>query len=373
MLGFLTSEYVLILLWIGFAALGARFIALKKKETVISYDGEVERYYWIFAFIVFLPVILMAANRSWYIGDTFAYRTSFEKMPASVDGLKEYMAENTKDIGFYFISAVFKVFISSDPRTYLWVIACIQGFVLIWFFRKYSPSYFLSVFLFVASADYLSWMYNGIRQFLAVTIILLAIPFILRKKYILAVIIILLAATIHQTALMMIPIIFIVQGETWNKKTIVFTLLVIAALVFVDQFTNLLEDTLAGTQYKNVMSDIEEFGNKGTNFFRVLVYSVPAILSFVYRKTINSEAPQIIILSANMSIVSSGLYIVSMFTSGVFMGRLPIYCSLFGYIFLPWIINRLFEGKARFITYTTMVVLYLAYYYVQVHLTWGLF
>lgn len=371
MLDFFTSEYVLILLWVGFAALIGINVALKKKETVIGYDGEVERYYWLFAFITFLPIILMAANRSWYVGDTFAYRTSFEKMPTSADELQEYLAGNTKDAGFYFLSAIFKIFISNDPRFYFGIIALVQGLIIVWFFRKYSPSYLVSVFLFVASADYLSWMYNGIRQFLAVTIVLLAIPLFLKKKYISGIIIILLAATIHQTALMMLPIVFLVQGEAWNKRTIVFTILVIAVLVFLDQFTHLLEDGLSNTQYKNVMSDIEEYGNKGTNFFRVLVYSVPAILSFVYRKSINAEAPQFVKLSANMSIVSSGIYIVSMFTSGVFIGRLPIYCSLFGYIFLPWVINIRFDEKARRIVYFSMILLYLIFYYVQVHITWG--
>ena len=373
MLSFLTSKYILILFWIGFVALLAKYVPLTKKETVIGYDGEVERYYWLFAFIAFLPVIIMAANRSWYIGDTFAYRISFEKMPDAVDGLHDYLAKNTKDVGFYYLSAIFKIFISNDPRVYFWVIACIQGSILIWFYRKYSPSYLMSFFLFVVSSDYLSWMFNGIRQFLAVTIVLLAVPFFLRKKYIRGIIIILFAATIHQTALMMLPIIFLVQGETWNKKTIVFTILVIAALVFLDQFTNLLEESLSNTQYKNVMNDIEEFGNKGTNFFRVLVYSVPALLSFIYRKSINADAPIFIKLSANMCVISSGLYIVSMFTSGVFMGRLPIYCSLFGYLFLPWISSKEFDGKTRQIIYFLMITLYLVYYYIQVHTTWKIF
>lgn len=372
MLNFFTSEYILILFWIGIVAFVSKFFQCKKKETVLGYEGEVERYNWLFAFIAFLPIILMAANRSWYIGDTFAYRTSFEKMPTSIEGLQEYLAGITKDVGFYFLSSVFKIFISNDPRFYFGIIALVQGLIIVWFFRKYSPSYLVSVFLFVASTDYLSWMYNGIRQFLAVTIVLLAIPLFLKKKYISGIIIILLAATIHQTALMMIPIVFLVQGEAWNKRTIVFTILVIAVLVFLDQFTHLLEDGLSNTQYKNVMSDIEEYGNKGTNFFRVLVYSVPAILSFVYRKSINAEAPQFVKLSANMSIVSSGIYIVSMFTSGIFIGRLPIYCSLFSYIFLPWVINIRFDEKARRIVYFSMILLYLIFYYVQVHLAWGL-
>ena len=40
----------------------------------------------------------------------------------------------------------------------------------------------MSFFLFLASTDYISWMFNGIRQFTAVTITFIGIKFILDKK-----------------------------------------------------------------------------------------------------------------------------------------------------------------------------------------------
>lgn len=46
-----------------------------------------------------------------------------------------------------------------------------------------------------------------------------------------------------------------------------------------------------------------------------------------------------------MSIVSAGIYLVSMFTSGIYIGRLPIYCSLYSYVLLPWEIKHLFNEK----------------------------
>ena len=241
------------------------------------------------------------------------------------------------------------------------------------FFRNYSIEYFTSIFLFVASADYISWMMNGIRQFTAVTIVLLAAHYIINKKFFTSILIIAIAATIHQTALLMIPIIFIVQGDAWNKKTVIYIVLTIIAVIFVIHFTDLLDDVLAGTQYENVIEDMEEYGNVGTNFLRVAVYSVPAIAAFFFRKKINNEGNTIIKISANMSIVSSGLYIVSMVTSGVYIGRLPIYCSLYGYLLIPWLIKKIFEEKYRFIIYSFMIGFYLIYYYFQVSVQWQLF
>ena len=83
-----------------------------------------------------------------------------------------------------------------------------------------------------------------------------------------------------------------------------------------------------------------------SNVFRVLVYSVPTILSLIGLKYIHYENDPVINFCANMSIVSTGLYIISMFTSGIFIGRLPIYASLYNYILLPWEIDHMFTKKS---------------------------
>ena len=100
--------------------------------------------------------------------------------------------------------------------------------MLIYVYRKYSSRYLVSFFLFIASTDYISWMFNGIRQFLAVTITFIGIKFILDKKYAKAIILILIASLMHQSALLVIPFIFIAQGKAWNKKTLLFMVAVIA-------------------------------------------------------------------------------------------------------------------------------------------------
>ena len=102
-------------------------------------------------------------------------------------------------------------------------------------------------------------------------------------------------------------------------------------------FTETLDVMLADTQYKNVVSDWTSWQDDGTNPLRVLVYSVPTILSLFCRKKIIKEGGRVIQVACNMSIMSSALYLISMVTSGIFMGRLPIYCSLYANgILLPW-------------------------------------
>lgn len=229
-------------------------------------------------------------------------------------------------------------------------------------YRKYSSRYLVSFFLFIASTDYISWMFNGIRQFLAVTITFIGIKFILDKKYAKAIILILIASLMHQSALVVIPFVFIAQGKAWNKKTLLFMIVVIIAVAGIGQFTNVLDSMLAETQYKNVVSDWQSWNDDGTNALRVLVYAVPSILALIGLRFIRNEDDKVINLCTNMSIVSVGFYIVSMFTSGIFIGRLPIYFSLYSYILLPWEIDHMFTKRSARLVYTVMVIGYLGFY-----------
>lgn len=55
-------------------------------------------------------------------------------------------------------------------RLFSVLLAAFQLLVIVWMFRKYSEDYWFSIFLFIASTDYISWTFNGIRQFTAVVI-----------------------------------------------------------------------------------------------------------------------------------------------------------------------------------------------------------
>lgn len=139
-------------------------------------------------------------------------------------------------------------------------------------------------------------------------------------------------------------------------------IVVIVAVAGIGQFTNVLDSMLAETQYKNVVSDWQSWNDDGTNVLRVLVYAVPSILALIGLRFIRNEDDKVINLCTNMSIVSVGFYIVSMFTSGIFIGRLPIYFSLYSYILLPWEIDHMFTKRSARLVYTVMVIGYLGFY-----------
>lgn len=320
-----------------------------------------------YAALFALPLVIFAWQRATSIGDTYTYMQMFSRIPDSYDGLLQYIARYPKDPGFTVLAWIVKSFGLSCRELFL-LVAIIQIASLVYVYRKYSGNYYLSMLLFLISTDYVSWMNNGIRQFLAVSIIFAATPWILEKKYLRTILVILLASSFHQSALLMIPVIFIVQGEALNAKMFTVFILFMVSITFVSLFTNILDSALQETQYSNMVTDYttgEFISDDGTNPIRVLVYAVPMILFLIIRMRGCTSVPKIIDLSVNMSLFSVGFYLVSMMTSGIFIGRIPIYFSLYNYILIPWEIKKLFvQSQTRMIT-VLMILAYCLFSMVQ--------
>jgi transmembrane protein EpsG len=95
-------------------------------------------------------------------------------------------------------------------------------------------------------------------------------------------------------------------------------------------------------------------------------------MAFVARKEIKKEEnlPPIIALSVNASVVTTVLYIASAFTSGIYVGRLPIFTEMYNFILLPWLIKHPYKKYRQHFT-IAMILGYIAYFYYQVNIVWA--
>lgn len=352
--------YIKFILWVFIGGLLISKLSTRKHIEVLG--NKRERWSVTATLLFLIPLVYWCANRSLWFGDTGFYYDEFNRAPASLSGVPAYMKSQPKDAWYYGLSAVIKSLITTNPRTYFAIIGSIQLLCIGLVYRKYSRNLWLSIFLFVASTDYTAWMFNGTRQFLAVAITFTTLPLIVEKKYFPSILIILLASRFHQSALLMLPVIFIVQGKAWNGKTLLVAFGVLIAVAFIDEFTGFLDSSLQDTQYENVVSDWTEDQDDGTNILRVLVYAVPTILAFIWRKKLGEVDNPLIHMCVNMSVISTGIYVISMFTSGIFIGRLPVYFSLYNYILLPWEVRHFFKKDSRAIVTACTVGFYLLFY-----------
>lgn len=361
------TNYWWLMIWLFIG--GVITAAFPKRQERLG-GKTVERWRVLPAIVLVIPYIIWAGFRE-SIGDTGAYRRGFLALSGSLADIPEVLLGDTKDPGFTVVMILIKTVFGNDDTIFFLSIAIFQLLCISLTFRKYSVDYWTSMFLFVASTDYWSWMMNGMRQFIAVVAIFACLKWLTEKKYVPLIAVISLISLIHGTAILMLVIVFIVQGEAWNRKTILMLFATMFVIVFIDRFTPILNDLLQSTQYGDMMTNGIWDADDGTNILRVAVYSVPAILSLVGLKHIRAANDPVINICVNCSIVTMALYLVSAVTSGVYIGRLPIYTTLHGYIAMPWLIDHVFTRDSAKILKGFMILLYLAFFYYQMFVAWG--
>lgn len=135
----------------------------------------------------------------------------------------------------------------------------------------------------------------------------------------------------------------------------------VVILFFINTFTTLLDEVLEETNYAGITSNFNR--SNGVNGIRVLVTCVPWVLALMCRKQIEAENNTFLNICVNLSVVATAIYLLGMFTSGIIVGRLPIYFMLTNYILIPWIINKYFAKLDKILIKLVCIIMYFFYFY----------
>lgn len=316
-----------------------------------------------YAIVVFGYFIFWIGMRK-YVADTTAYINMFQSIPADFSTAWNQIDWEGKNPGFDIFNIIFKCFISQDFQWWLMTIAIISGVCIMIVLRKYSCSFFFSSFLFMTFLTY-TWMMNGMRQFICVAVLFLCCDWIKDGKFIRFLIAVLLMSTFHMTALLMIPIYFVARSKPWDKKIGLFIVGIILICIFAEPFFSGVDSALGGTAYAGATGQFAE--DDGVNPIRVLFYAIPPVIAFIFREKLKPyyEKNPIIPICVNMSLITAALYLVGVFTSGILIGRLPIYCEVYNLILIPYLFYCCFDKETRKTVKIGYTVLLLAYYYLQ--------
>lgn len=363
------TNYWWIIIWV---IVGGGICAIAFPSQTEFVMGKQRNLWNPFTTYVFIAPLIVWAGFRKNFGDTEQYRKTFFEMSGNISEFSDFYKSLNKDRFFYSFEYLFKSVFGNKDVLFFLLLAAIQIIIISQLYRKYSPDYWFAMILFVATTDYLSWTFNGTRQFLAVTIVYAGTNLFLKKKYIWFILLIILASRFHGSALLMIPVIFIIEGKALNKKTIICVILSIIALVYISKFTSILDTMLSDTQYTNVVSDWQSWNDDGMNPIRAIVYSVPTLFALLGYRFIKAENDPVINMAANASFVTTAVAILAVGTSGIFIGRLPIYTSLYANgIMLPWAIDNMFTEESAKLVKIAAVIMYLLFFYYQMHFTWG--
>lgn len=171
--------------------------------------------YRVFAIAAITYLAILAAFRGDMIGkDTADYVNVFERL-VETDSVFSYMGEHSMEKG-YVLFCYLLTRLTVKPQILLFTCAVIEFAVVGRFFIKYSryPSYSVYLFFTLLLFDF---FLSGMRQSMAMVLILLAWEAIIEKKQVKALIWTLVAATFHNSVLICIPVYFLLRIKSRKK------------------------------------------------------------------------------------------------------------------------------------------------------------
>lgn len=297
--------------------------------------------------------------------DTYYYVGSFKTIPINWKDMIVYAVSKDSGQGFYFLEGVFKILISKNHYTWLTFVAAISCIGLFKILYKYSIDFPLTMYLFIAGTNF-TWLLNGVRQFLVVCLLFAFSDWLIEKKKIRYIILALILSTVHASALFVIPVCLFVSAEKiFGKRMMLFALATVIGVGFSENIFSFI-DTALGQEYSLALDN-----GAGSGIMRLVVAIVPLCIVLVAYRYVKANATPSIILAINMSFIGSCFYLASTFTNGILVGRMPIYFTVYNLYLIPWLIRKCFNKKSSRIVYILCVILYLYFFYYQMHVAWG--
>ncbi len=353
--------YWLLLIW---TLIAGAWYSLRPRY--VSVGGSLEKRARFDQVIIgFAPIIFFAGLKGRGIIDSGGYITSFENAQSSLGD----MTLESKSIGFDLLEVAFKQFVSSDYHVWIFFLALISCICIMISLYKYSPMFGLSLFIFVASTQF-TWLLNGIRQYLVVTILFANVDLIVERKQWKYIVLILIMSTIHVTALVMLPVYYIVQLKPWSKRMwLVITGSCLLSFV-IGKIEPVMTFFLQDTAYETTFTEALTY--EGTNILRMVVAAIPVVFVILNRKKIKKLDTPVINICINMSILNLCVFIVSTAVGGNLFGRMAQYFTIYELITLPWLISNCFSKLGMQMISLIAMVSYSIWFYYQMVVVWDL-
>lgn len=307
------------------------------------------------SFFVFLSLFLVSALR-WKVGtDYYEYTKLFEIAPTYT--YSEIISDKFPELLYSTVTWV-SMNLFNNPK----VTFAIYSFLICYFFTKaiskYSSNYTLSIILYILTMSYYN-SFNGILQWTASGVIVLGYKHILQRNFKRYLVYIIIATMFHSTAIIMLPVYFIVNKEIFSINNLILCIIAGICFIFFNSFVEVLLKLIQGTSYAHY-SEWFETGGRTANPLRFLVACVPSLFSIIlYSNKIVKKENQIKILT-NLSILNSLCMLVA--TQNYIFARFSIYFDIYNVFLLPLLIEKIEKKEARILTFI-MLVGYFIYMY----------
>lgn len=327
--------------------------------------GRLAHYnFWLYIFLA-ISLIFVSGFRYGFV-DTPVYRAMFDNVPTELVILKTEGFDLFKEYGFTFFMSGLR-HISTNSQILLLVTSTIIIGVELFLLKKYAfdlPFSFL-IFFFMEYVDSM----NGIRQVMVGMLFLLTIPLIRQRRFLPYCLVILLLCTMHVSAIICLPLYFLVDKRMFHPAMLITIGIVIICYLY-PPLINSLVDTLFGSDSKYATYFDEAM--TGMSTMRLLVQLAPLALLVFYevRKRLRglqnqAEPLKYYQIFANLVILNAAFSLLAIRL--VSLARLSIYVSFGNIILVPYLLYRLFNERDYRVLKILVLLAYFFFFVYQLY------
>ena len=319
--------------------------------------GNRDKSIWV----IMIVLILFAGLRGDFTSDYNQYVNLFLYMVEYYDlsdifsrGL--FSTSGSTETGFLLLIRFIGIFTKSEI-VYMTVLSAITLLFYFSAFKRFSINPWLSVLLFVGVGDYFA-SFNLTRQILAAGICFWAVKYIEENKFFKYLFWILLASTIHTTALIMIPMYFILKMQITRKNILLS--LGSAALIWVA-----LPSIISIFQSHLSKYDNYSFGmNQGT--FNAVIPSLGMLIFAIFSITVINRSWDSNALRNRISFNASlwAVIILSLCVQVYIVFRMSFYLKPFLCVLIPNVLQGYRSKREQMVITIIICILTLLYTYI---------
>lgn len=241
--------------------------------------------------------------------------------------------------------------IYDDYATWFFLMALLTIGLIMWSIYKNSINVYLSIVLFVFMGMW-HCSFNAVKQYAALAILFFGHKYLIEKNLKMWIVICLIAMTFHVSALIMLPVYFLVERKV-DWKQVMLMLALGIGISF--SYKILYEIIYFLKQGEHIIAIDSENMTRSVNIFRVLVNCAPIFLYFVFRMLNVIEENEKNRIYINMSLLNAVLYIFG--GKSVYLSRFCAYTDIYNVFLVPYLLNG-FSKKSRWMATVLILTLY---------------
>lgn len=302
--------------------------------------------------VLFIPFFLLmfglVAFRDHLGGsDYYMYEAFYSRVVPIGDyfkGLYEpYFRTKSFETGYVILSSIIRSFdFTNGPYFYMFVIAVINFCIFFPSLREYTPYVMIAILFFLYKA-YFWHEFTLLRQSLAISLFTYSIRFVHRKEYWKYIAINLLGVSFHATAIILLPLCFILNKK-FNDRTILIFMGVAFVLSFLAPYMWQLCHKVATMIGIGERLSFYVMDKRSINPLNIIEILVVLFVALFYRKIYESKEPYFNIF-LNIFLFSS-LFVIS-FSSFEVFARFKEYFVVAYMILISYFVGHVSNNRSR--------------------------